>query len=142
MISKVNCVELPVSNMVKSMAFYEEILGLEKSYEHPTWTSFELRGTSLALAVSGTKVSNRDEEICRSCALCVLRYTAYQEQQQGKPTACSVIYLSVEDLDSYYQELVKKGVKFISEPQEQTWGGKTAVMLDPDQNILVLSEET
>lgn len=141
MINKINCIEIPVSNMVKSLTFYEEVLGLEKSYEHPTWTSFEIKGTSLALAVSGTKVGNKDEKICRSCALCVLRYTASQEQQQGNPTACSVIYLSVGDLDGYYQELVEKGVKFIGEPREQAWGGKTAVMLDPDQNVLVLSEE-
>lgn len=142
MINRINCIEIPVSSMVKSIAFYEEVLGLEKSYEHPIWTSFEISGTSLALAVSGTKDGNKDEEVCRSCSLCVLRYAVSQEQQRGKPTTCSVIYLSVKDLEGYYQELVEKGVKFISEPREQTWGGKTAVMLDPDQNILVLSEET
>ena len=140
MIRKVNCIEIPVSDMEKSIAFYEEVLGLEKSYEHPIWTSFDIEGTSLAIAVSGTKDVNKDKEICRSCTPCVLKYAAGKEQQTGKPTAISVIYLSVKDLDGQYHELKEKGVEFISEPREQAWGGRTAVMLDPDQNILVLSE--
>ncbi len=141
MIRKVNCIEIPVSDMEKSIAFYEKVLGLEKSYEHPVWTSFDIEGTSLAIAVSGTKGVNKDAEICRSCAPCVLRYAAGKEQQAGKPDATFVIYLSVKDLDGQYHELKEKGVEFIGEPREQAWGGRTAVMLDPDQNIFVLSEE-
>jgi predicted enzyme related to lactoylglutathione lyase len=140
MIRKVNCIEIPVSDMEKSIAFYEEVLGLEKSYEHPVWTSFDIEGTSLAIAVSGTKGENKDAETCRSCTPCVLRYAAGKEQQTGKPAAIFVVYLSIEDLDGQYHELKEKGVEFISEPREQAWGGRTAVMLDPDQNILVLSE--
>jgi len=55
------------------------------------------------------------------------------------PTATSVLYLEVEDLDEVYRELKEQGVKFIMEPKEQGWGGRTAVMLDPDNNIIVLS---
>jgi hypothetical protein len=117
------------------------VLGLEKSYEHPVWTSFEIEGTSLAIALSGTKGINKDAEICRSCSPCVLRYAASKEQHLGKPSAMSVIYLSVKDLNEKYHELKEKGVEFICEPREQVWGGRTAVMLDPDLNILVLSEE-
>jgi predicted enzyme related to lactoylglutathione lyase len=141
MIEKVNCIEIPVSNMRKSIAFYEEVLGLEKSYEHPVWTSFDIQGTSLALAVSGTKSVDKDAEICKSCLPCVLRYTAGKEQQAGTYTSVFVIYLSVKDLDKRYHELKEKGVEFLSKPREQAWGGRTAVMIDPDRNVLVLSEE-
>jgi predicted enzyme related to lactoylglutathione lyase len=141
MIRKVNCLEIPISDMEKSIAFYEKVLGLEKTYEHPVWTSFDIEGTSLAIAVSGTKGKNKDAEICRSCTPCVLRYASGKEQLTRKPSAISVIYLSVKDLDEQYHELKEKGVEFINEPQDQAWGGRTAVMLDPDQNILVLSEE-
>ena len=142
MIKNVNCIEIPISDMEKSIAFYEKVLGLEKSYEHPVWTSFDIEGTSLAIAVSGTKGKDKDVEICRSCTPCVLRYAAGKEQQTRKPTATFVVYLSVKDLDGQYHELKEKGVEFISEPRDQAWGGRTAAMLDPDQNILVLSEET
>ena len=141
MISKINCIEIPVSDMEKSIAFYEKVLGLEKSYEHPIWTSFDIEGTSLAIAVSGTKGEKKDAEICRSCTPCVLRYASGKGQQTRRPAAIFAIYLSVKDLDGQYHELKEKGVEFINEPRDQAWGGRTAVMLDPDQNILVLSEE-
>jgi predicted enzyme related to lactoylglutathione lyase len=141
MIKKINCIEIPVSDMNKSTVFYEKVLGLDKSYEHPVWTSFDVGGTSLAIAVSGTKGQDKDTEICRSCTPCVLRYAAGKGGQTGKPTAMFVLYLSVEDLDEKFHELKEKGVEFISEPREQAWGGRTALMLDPDRNILVLSEE-
>jgi len=140
MLRKVNCIEIPVSNMMKSVAFYEEVLGLDKSYEHPVWTSFDIGGTSFALAASGTKGTPKDAEICRSCTPCVLRYAADQDQQEGKPTASCVIYLSVDNINAVYEELKEKGVKFLSEPRKQAWGTKTAVMFDPDLNILVLTE--
>jgi catechol 2,3-dioxygenase-like lactoylglutathione lyase family enzyme len=35
MIKKINCIEIPVSDMHKSIVFSEKVLGLEKSYEHP-----------------------------------------------------------------------------------------------------------
>ena len=141
MIKKINCIEIPVSDMHKSTVFYEEVLGLETSYEHPVWTSFDMDGTSLALAVSGTKGDDKGAEICRSCTPCVLRYAAGKGEPTGKPTTTYVLYLSVEDLDRKFHELKEKGVAFISEPRQQAWGGRTAVMLDPDRNILVLSEE-
>jgi predicted enzyme related to lactoylglutathione lyase len=141
MIKRINCIEIPVSDMNKSTVFYEELLGLEKSYEHTVWTSFDVGGTPLAIAVSGTKGEGKEPEICRSCTPCVLRYAAGKGGHTGKPTATCVLYLLVEDLDGKYLELKEKGVEFISEPREQAWGGRTAVMLDPDRNILVLSEE-
>jgi hypothetical protein len=36
--------------------------------------------------------------------------------------------------------LTNEAVKFITEPKDQGWGGRTAVMLDPDENIIVLSQ--
>jgi len=47
---------------------------------------------------------------------------------------------SVENLDATYNKLKENGVRFTAEPRNQGWGGRTAVMLDPDRNILVLTE--
>lgn len=59
---------------------------------------------------------------------------------KGAPSAASIIYFEVENLDETYRRLKEQGVKFITEPKEQGWSGITAVMLDPDDNMLVLSE--
>lgn len=141
MIKKIDCIEIPVSDMNKSIDFYENVLGLKMSYEHPLWTCFDIEGISFALAASGTKGRKKGEKLCRSCSLCVLRFAAGKMKQDEKtPTATSVVYLKVDDLDAAYQELKDKGVEFISGPKKQGWGNKTAVMLDPDKNILVLTQ--
>jgi len=141
MIKKIGCVEVPVSDMDKAVAFYENIVGLKKMYEHPVWTAFDVGGTRLALAASGTKKSIESAKLCTSCSFCVLRYVAGKmKPDREKPTATAIIYLEVADLDEVYEALKEKGTKFVTEPREQGWGGRTAVMLDPDNNILVLSE--
>ena len=141
MIKKIGCIEIPVSDMKNAVAFYENVLGLKKVYEHPVWTSFDVGGVSLALAASGTKGSKKGAKACTSCSLCVLRYVAgMMKQGREAPTATSVLYFEVENLSEVYEKLKEEGVKFITEPQDQGWGGRTAVMLDRDNNILVLSE--
>jgi predicted enzyme related to lactoylglutathione lyase len=142
MIRKIGCLEIPVSNMERAVAFYENVLQLRKTYEHPVWTSFDVGGTSFALALSGTKGSTEGSIVCKSCSLCVLRFSAGKTKSDKEaPTATSVIYLEVKNLDSVYGKLKKRGVRFLTEPKEQAWGGRTAVMLDPDKNMLVLSEK-
>jgi predicted enzyme related to lactoylglutathione lyase len=141
MIKKIGCIEIPVSNMEKAVAFYENVLGLRKTYEHPVWTSFDVGEVSFALALSGTKKSEKNAKVCTSCSLCVLRYAAGKVKlDKETPTATSVIYFQLENLDETHRKLKEQGVKFITEPKEQGWGGRTAIMLDPDNNVLVLSE--
>jgi len=141
MIKKIGCIEIPVSDMEGAVSFYENVLGLEKTYGHPVWTSFDVGGVLFALAVSGTKGSEKGAKGCTSCSLCVLKYAAGKMKQDKKaPATFSVIYFGVENLDETYGRLKEQGVTFITKPKEQGWGGRTAVMLDPDSNIIVLSE--
>jgi predicted enzyme related to lactoylglutathione lyase len=141
MIKKIGCVEIPVSDMKRAVDFYEITLKLKKTYEHPVWTSFDVGGVSFALAASGTKKKVKGAEVCTSCSMCVLRYAAANmKQDKETPSASSVINMSVDDLDESYKSLTNQGVKFVTKPKDQAWGGRTAVMLDPDENIIVLSQ--
>jgi len=47
-----------------------------------------------------------------------------------KPEIC----LLVDDVDKAYRNLKDKGVKFVTEPKDQPWGGRTAAFVDPDGN--------
>ena len=42
------------------------------------------------------------------------------------------IFLLVDDVDKAYQDLKGKGVKFVTEPKDQPWGGRTATLVDPN----------
>jgi len=140
MIKRISCIEIPVSDMERAAAFYENVLGLKKAYEHPVFTSFDIGGTLFGLSLSGTKGSKEGAKVCNSCSLCVLKFAA-RKLRPDTPTATAVVYLNVENLDAVYADLKDKGVKFLTEPKKQAWGDKTAVMLDPDKNILVLHQE-
>jgi len=48
------------------------------------------------------------------------------------------IFLLVGNVDAEYQRLVKKGVRFKSEPKNQSRGGSVASFTDPDGNIVCL----
>ncbi len=141
MIKKIGTIEIPVSNMKRAVSFYENVLGLKKSYEHPVWTSFNIEGITFALAISGTKGKEKDTELCKSCSLCVLRFAAGKKKlDKSIPTASSIINFEVENLDEIYKKLKEQGVEFITEPKQQGWGGKSVIMIDPDKNLLVLYE--
>lgn len=42
------------------------------------------------------------------------------------------LYISVEDVDETYKELVDKGVTPSSEPRDWPWGNREFVVRDPD----------
>jgi metallothiol transferase len=48
------------------------------------------------------------------------------------------IFLLVDDVDKSYKSLKEKGVKFVREPKDEHWGGRTATLVDPDGNMFTL----
>jgi lactoylglutathione lyase len=48
------------------------------------------------------------------------------------------IGLSVPDVDAAYEALKAKGVTFSVAPKRQAWGGRRAMLLDPDANVILL----
>ena len=49
--------------------------------------------------------------------------------------------MSVDDVDAEFERLKAKGVRFVSEPKDQYWGGRTAAFLDPDENKFILVQK-
>lgn len=47
------------------------------------------------------------------------------------------IYLSVDDVDAYHQNLLDKGLKPSTEPKDWPWGSREFVIRDPDGYKLV-----
>jgi len=48
------------------------------------------------------------------------------------------IFLLVDDVDQAYKDLKDQGVKFITEPKDQTWGGRTATFVDSEENTFTI----
>jgi catechol 2,3-dioxygenase-like lactoylglutathione lyase family enzyme len=48
------------------------------------------------------------------------------------------LYLSVDDVDGFHKELLAKGLKASTKPQDQPWGNREFIILDPDGYKLVI----
>jgi len=102
-----------VSNFQETVAFYEHILGLRKKSQWATYAVFDLCGIMLAVEPGG---------------------------ERGVKKGVPDIYLQVDNVDEAFTELKGKGVKFLTEPKDQSWGARTAKFADTDENAFILVE--
>jgi predicted enzyme related to lactoylglutathione lyase len=100
-----------VSDFQQAISFYENILGLQKKSYWPTYATFDLCGIMLGLEPGG---------------------------ERGVKKGVPDILLQVDNVDDVYRELKSKTVKFLTEPTDESWGGRTAKFQDPDENVFTL----
>ncbi len=48
------------------------------------------------------------------------------------------VSLEVDDIHEVHRRLEERGVRFVSEPEVQSWGGTLAHFEDPDRNVITL----
>jgi predicted enzyme related to lactoylglutathione lyase len=100
-----------VSDFAEAVSFYENIIGLKKKSQWHNYAVFDLCGMMLALE---------------------------PEERKGTEKGIPDIYLQVDNVDGAYRELKSKGVRFLTEPQDQSWGARTAKFVDPKGNAFIL----
>jgi uncharacterized glyoxalase superfamily protein PhnB len=59
---------------------------------------------------------------------------------RDKSSKSFAVELLVSDAQDVCDKLKRKGVEFIKELHEETWGGKQATFKDPDGNILEVTQ--
>ena len=107
-----------VSDMDKALNFYSEILGLPIALDARVFNHAEV-GPSEPLAKIGL-------------------YATGKKSKRKKRTG---IVFDTDDIYELYENLRKKGVKFIMKPTKMEWGGIVADFLDPDNNILEVVQD-
>lgn len=107
-----NQVTVPVSNVERSIAFYEK-LGLKLIVRSlPHYARFECPGGDATFSLH-----HEDES-----------------RQQNN----TWIYFEVADLDSYVQQLMDKGIIFEELPNDKPWLWRESRLKDPDNNQLII----
>ncbi|MEM9545686.1 MAG: VOC family protein [Bacteroidota bacterium] len=107
-----NQVTIPVTDVVKSIAFYQK-LGLKLIvHTHDAYARFECTpgGSTFSL--------HRVDSM------------AYGSR--------AIIYFERNDLDEYVNGLMQKGIVFENLPRDQPWLWREAKLYDPDENPLII----
>jgi catechol 2,3-dioxygenase-like lactoylglutathione lyase family enzyme len=66
--------------------------------------------------------------------------TAFRKEAELKG-AGPLIYISVDDADAFYEDLLAKGLKPSTKPQDFPRGNREFLLRDPDKNKLVFFEK-
>ncbi len=107
-----------VSDMERSLKFYNEILGLQIALDARKFNHAEV-GPAEPLAKIGL-------------------FATGKKSKRKKRTG---IVFDTDDIYSLYENLKKKGVIFSMKPTKMEWGGIVADFLDPDNNILEVVQD-
>jgi catechol 2,3-dioxygenase-like lactoylglutathione lyase family enzyme len=113
MIKEIWSITLCVSDLERAKDFYEQILGLNKKYEYSSYVGFQCGGVEIGLRP--------------------------KEKLRIRKDGVSIQFF-VDSVDEAYGKLKVKGVEFTVEPHDEPWGGRKARFLDPDGNVLELTE--
>ena len=104
-----------VSDLGQAVRFYSETLGFEVLLEDAEFGYASFHTGSARLAVAATE----------------------EKALIGRHTG---VGFAVDDLAVTHQALTERGVTFSMPPEEQPWGGFTALFLDPDGNSFYLDQ--
>ena len=118
MITHVKFVSIPTTDQDRALAFYTEKLGFKVVTDQPF--NDKQRWIELRIGASET------------------RFVLFTMDNGPQPGFFFNGSLSCDDVEKTYDELLDRGVEFVSRPQKQPWG-TFAMMKDPDGNQFVLS---
>lgn len=118
-ITRVWLVMVPVSDMGRSLKFYNETLGLQVALESREFNHAEV-GPDEPLAKIGLHATGKQSTEIRR----------------------SGVVLDTDDIYALHQRLKEHGVVFTLEPTKMPWGGIVADFLDPDNNELEVVQDT
>jgi lactoylglutathione lyase len=125
---KLTHIRLLVSHVQACLSFYRDALEMQVLWadEDGHYVSFKTGDIVLAL----NKKQAMAEVVGRS--------------DRSARTDCQdpiALILAVDDVDVAYQELMAKGVAFVTKPMDRVhWGIRTAHFRDPDGNLIEINE--
>lgn len=121
---RLGAIVLFVESLPRAKAFYCDTLGLPLRVEDEHFLEVEMENVSLALL---------ERDVAREL------YTASVVPHARPAGTTFSLTLFVDDVDELFAQLLMVGVPFLSPPEDQPWGQRTASFEDPDGNLFELS---
>lgn len=128
MIDHINALVLPVRNVEKCALFYRDKLGfkLEQLESDEAYLTIGDKG-GLVLAL-------------KSLGLVSKEISAERIKPGEETVKRTHLVVFVADIDTEYEDLVEKGVHFVTLPTTKQGGWRTAHFEDPEENLWELSQ--
>lgn len=123
MITGIHAATVPVSDVDRALAFYVDVLGMEKRIDH----TFDF-GRFVTVAPFGSTTE------------LALSEPAFRTPRFAEPGGETGINLLAPDVNELYADLQAKGVTFPSPPERMSWGGLGVLLADPDGNTFYVLE--
>jgi catechol 2,3-dioxygenase-like lactoylglutathione lyase family enzyme len=121
-----NClIQIFVSDLDKSIPWYQEKLGMELVSRDDEWKSATMR------------IGDVDFDICQPFAKWGLNWNKARKNTGG----LRGIFFYTDNINKTYEEMKSKGVKFLKPPFKTPWGEDKANFVDLDGNEFSLVEE-
>ena len=125
-LKSVSSILLYVSNPEKSRHFYQD-LGFLESKSAGDVQEVRLNWFKIQLVDKNSAQGNPE----------------FEKEALAEPKGSGLyIYVSVENVDGFYNELKSKGIKTSSEPRDWPWGNREFVVRDQDGYKLVFYQPT
>jgi len=130
-----------VSDMVRSLRFYRDMLGME------VWADFKDNSDYVQAVtdVPGANVRMVKLKAADGVSIELLQYLSHQQDMPNPTRACDIgcnhVALQVDDLDILYKKLSTEGIHFHTQPTVSPDGGaKVTYCRDPEGVIIELVE--
>jgi lactoylglutathione lyase len=118
-----------VRDVDASLAFYEAVLGVERLHidEDGSYGDLEVGSTGLGFVAEWHADRHLD--------------TSFRRNTPGEAPAGFELYFVVDDLDEAFARAIDAGAIVVMEPTGRPWGGRAAIVRDPDGILVELSSE-
>ena len=116
---------LYVRSVPESVAFYEGLLGLERSYSWPSDAEPDFVVVRLGESSLGLAAASAPEELL-----------GVRPGESPRGELC----FYTDDVDATVRELARLGVRVLREPAAMPWGERMAYVADPDGNPVQLAQ--
>ncbi|MEY7851642.1 VOC family protein [Natrarchaeobius sp. A-rgal3] len=118
---------LTVSDLETSVAFYEDVIGLETTQEKETNVEFETGQCTLVLE------EDFDEDVLEAFGL------SEPGDVRGEGVIVAIEVDDADDVDEIHQRAEDEGVTVRMEPKDVSWGRRMMLLADPDEYTIEIS---
>jgi lactoylglutathione lyase len=117
---------LYVKDVPRSVAFYEDALGLRRRFVHEAgmYAEMDTGATTLAFAANGLAKSNLP--------------CGFRENQLSAPPAGFEVAFTTADVQAAYDRALSAGAIAVAPPQTKAWGQTVAFVRDKDGIVIEL----